>query len=450
MNSLPFEFDPLSLDFPALTLQCLQAPPTLFSSTPHPTSTSWSIQPPAQKQYEALRGFFQEEFRKWRVACATATTATIEDLTYPPSSEHSLQDIQENIKKAEQAAAALERQVDEHLQSTYHVWDQLSPQRKSELWGLELARGVGRKQKDFEKLKETNRLLNQERANLKTQIEQLNRLQQPREFRIMPPATLPIEEALVSYWLDLGAKGYQGIGFAPEDRHVDLNTLVSRAIERWKTVIVSSRAGGMTAQRSLDQTTPIPTPTSATTTPTPIPAPQSKHPKPTGQAVHQPRDALAAVNGNSDSTSMAASSVATSTTTSTAITAAASAIDEENSDQDADAEMDEDDQFVPTPVISKPPLHSQQQQQQQQIDVARTRGHNQALPSGTDGRFAVNNANLGNRGPSIRQPIATMNAAAVVQGRGHNQHTPGLALMNNADYGPVVPGVGSGDPMYMD
>lgn len=446
MNSLPFDFDPLSLDFPALTLQCLQAPPTLFSSTPHPTSTSWSIQPPAQKQYEALRGYFQEEFRKWRIACATATTSMSDDLTYPPSEAQFTQDLQENVRKAEQAAAALERQVDEHLQSTYHVWEQLSPQRKSELWGLELARGVGRRQKDVGKLKETNRLLKQERTNLKTQIEQLNRLQQPREFRIMPPATIPIEEYLSTYWLDLAAKGHQGVGLGVDDRHVDLNTLVTRAIERWKAVIVSSRASGMTTQKALDQTTPIPTPTSATATPTP--APQSKHPRPTGQPIHQPRDTLATANSDGDSRPIPISSAATSTTTttSTAMTATASTADEENSDQDADAEMDEDDQFAPAPIINKPLIHSQPQQ----LELPRTRGPSQHLPSNTDARFAVNSANPGTRGAGIRQSMTNLNAAAVVQGRGRNQHGPGLGLMSNGDYGPVVSGVGGGEPMYMD
>lgn len=444
MNSLPFDFDPLSLDFPALTLQCLQAPPTLFSSTPHPTSTSWSIQPPAQKQYDALRGYFQEEFRKWRVACATATTVTTDDLTYPPSQAQITQDLQENVRKAEQAAAALEKQVDEHLHSTYHVWEQLTPQRKSELWGLELARGVGRRQKEVEKMKESTRLLEQERTNLKTQIEQLNRLQQPREFRIVPPATIPIEDSLIAYWLDLAAKGHQGVGLNIDDRHVDLNTLVSRAIERWKAVIVSSRASGMMTQRTLDQTTPIPTPTSATATPTP--APQNKQPKPPGQATHQPRDTPVATNNTGESRHMPNPSAVPATAASTVATATTSTAEEDNSDQDADAEMDEDDQFAPTPVMNKPLVHSQQQQ----LELPRTRGHAQPLPSNTDARFAGTNANPGARGGGIRQSMTNMNAAASVQGRGRNQHGSSLALMNNGDYGPVVPGVGGGEPMYMD
>ncbi|RYP75826.1 hypothetical protein DL771_002090 [Monosporascus sp. 5C6A] len=447
MNSMPFDFDPLSLDFPALTLQCLQAPPTLFSSTPHSTSTSWSIQPPAQKQYEALRGYFEEEFRKWRVACATTTTATSEDLTYPPSNAHFPQDIQENVRRAEQAAASLERQIDEHLHSTYHVWEQLSAQRKSELWGLELARGVGRRQKDVERLKEANRLLKQECANLKAQVEQLNRLQQPREFRIMPPATIPFEESLIRYWSDLGSKGHRGVGLGIDDRHVDLNMLVSRAIERWKAVIVSSRGVGMAAQRSLDQTTPTPTPTSATAPPAPNSALGSKHTQPGGQLVHQPTvDTLAGSNNGQSRPAATSSTTTTTTTPAAATTTPASLANEDNSDQDADAEMDEDDHFEPTPVISKPTPHPQQQQ----LELPRTQVHNPLLPSTTDGRFAVNGNNAGTRGSNARQPMPNMNSAAVVQGHTRNPHGPALGLMNNGDYGPVVPTGGSGDPMYMD
>ena len=448
MNSLPFDFDPLSLDFPALTIQCLQAPPTLFSSTPHPTSTSWSIQPPAQKQYEALRGFFQEEFRKWKITCATATTATVEDLTYPPSDNHFPQDVQENVRKAEQAASALERQVDEHLQSTYHVWEQLSPQRKSELWGLELARGVGRRQKEVGKLKDTNRLLKQECAHLKQQIEHLNRLQSPREFRIMAPATIPVDENLMAYWADLVSKGHQGVGLNVEDRHLDLNTIVSRAVERWKSVITSARGNGMTGQRSLDQTTPIPTPTSTTANPTPTPV-QSKHPNSTNQTIHNPGDTLSAMGSNGEPGSMATPLMGTSATTPAVVTSTTTA-DEENSDQDADAEMDEDDQFTSAQVVDKPPLHTPQPQLQAQLEVSQTRNHNQCLPSNTDARFTVNSNNPNARVADMRQAMPNMNSASVVQARGRSQHVTGIAMLNSGDYGPVVPSVGSGDPMYMD
>ncbi|KAI0394876.1 hypothetical protein F5Y17DRAFT_231861 [Xylariaceae sp. FL0594] len=356
MNSLPFDFEPLALDFPALTLQCLQAPPTLFSSTPHPNSTSWSIQPPGQKQFEALQSYFQEEFRKWRVACATATTLSSDDLTYPPSETHFPQDMRDGVKRAEKAAALLEKQVNEHLQSTYQVWDQLSPQRRSELWGLELARSLGRRQKELEKLKEIQHATKQENANLKTQIDHLNRLQQPREFRIMPPATLPIEESFLTYLLGLGAGGAKGVGFTVEERHVDLNTMVSRAIDRWKAVVVASRGG----QRTFDQSTPGLTPISpahATLPPQEGSGPRKQPLQ--GSLTGPPPPAIAP--------DPAPTPVA---------------VEEDTSDLDADADMDDEASFTPiTPASASAPT-----QVQPQLEVPRTRSHMQRGAGGTDTR----------------------------------------------------------------
>lgn len=441
MDSVPFDFDPLSLDFPALTLQCLQAPPTLFSSTPHPTSTSWSIQPPAQKQYEALKTYFQEEFKKWRVACAMATTASHEDMIYPPSITHFPRDPREGIKRAEEASTALEAQVNEHLQSTYHVWEQLPAPRKTELWGVELARSVGRRQREVEKLKESQHGVKQENANLRMQIDQLNRLQQPREFRMVPPATFPIEQSLISYLLDLGHKGYQSIGLHAEDRHVDLDTMVSRAIDRWKTVIVSSRGPGMAGQRSLEQSMPA----AANVTPVSVSAPPSQM---TG---HPQRPVPAAANAQAHdpqplvptSTAAAAAAIMTSAPGTTASNPLVDE-EEENSDQDADAEMEDDDNFTPiTPIIAKPPTT----QPHQQLDVPRMRNRDQRLPNSTEPRFAVNGSGPNNRGIDVRQ-MQNMNATNPMTARIHNQH--GNAIMNNGDYGTIVQGVNGGEPMYMD
>ncbi|KAF1831640.1 hypothetical protein BDW02DRAFT_504831 [Decorospora gaudefroyi] len=49
-----FDFDPYAQNFAALCLHILPAPSTLFSPTPFPTSDSWSITPPGQKQFDAL------------------------------------------------------------------------------------------------------------------------------------------------------------------------------------------------------------------------------------------------------------------------------------------------------------------------------------------------------------------------------------------------------------
>ncbi|KAI0413146.1 hypothetical protein F5X98DRAFT_297234 [Xylaria grammica] len=425
MNSLPFDFEPLALDFPALTLQCLQAPPTLFSSTPHPTSTSWSIQPPGQKQYEALQMYFRDEFHKWRVHCATATTNSTEDLTYPPSETKFPQDIRESIKKAEKTAALLEKQVQEHLQSTYHVWEQLPPQRRSELWGLELARSVGRRQKELAKLRDAQFAVKQENANLKIQLEHLNQLQQPREFRIVPPATIPIEETYMNFLLGLSTSGVKGVGVTVEERHVDLNTMVSRAIDRWKSVIVSTRSTGLDGQKSLNQVTPTATPTG--TTPVALPPP---HQHGAGTHLHAQRPPVvppALPTGPS------------------AATAAPSAADEDNSDQDADADMDEGDGFTPIALpITKAPA-----QMQPQLEVQRTRGHNQRGANSADAgftRFASNGNNGMNRGLGARRTVSNAHTASPMTA----QRPPQQGQVNSDEYtNSTNQGVVCGDPMYI-
>ncbi|CAG1974572.1 unnamed protein product [Fusarium graminearum] len=372
-NSMPFDFDPLSLDFPALTLQCLQPPPTLFSSTQHPTSTSWSVQSPGQREFEALQTWFAVQFKSWKVTCAAATTAVMDEFKYPPTA-NSFRNPRESVRKAEKAAEQLEAQVDEHLQSAYAVWGTLPIQRQQELWILELARGVGRKHKEAEKMKEQQHRLKQENANLKSQIEQLNKLQQPKEFRLAPPVTIPMERELLALSYEQAVKGGRAVGFSLEDSQVDLSTLVSRSIERWKSVIASSRANanGMSAQRSLDQSSQASSNTAVNSTQS---TPQIQTPcQPQFQAqqqqqqqqLQQPQRPQLSKRPSTTSVNGAVSEHATASTTTTDPSSAA-----ENSDQDADAEMEDDDSFAmvnPSPIKPQQPI-----QQQTSLEVPRTR-----------------------------------------------------------------------------
>lgn len=400
-NSMPFDFDPLSLDFPALTLQCLHPPPTLFSSTQHPTSTSWSVQSPGRREFGALQAYFQEEFRVWKIACASATTAAFEELTYPPTG-HPHRDARDAVKKAEKAAETLEKHVEEHLQSAYAVWETLPGPRQQELWILELARGVGRKHKETEKMKEQQHKLQQENANLKMQVDQLNRLQQPREFKLLSPATIPIERDLVSYAYEQGVKGGKSVGFDMEDRHEDLGTVVTKSIERWKSVITSTRAtsGGMGAQRSLDQAQ----------------APRQQPPK---------RLSTASTNGPaSEQTATSASNTGPPSI-------------EEMSDQDADAEMEDDDGFAIMNASPVKPAHPMQQQAT--LDVPRTRGLVQQQAAAQDLRFMMQNgagSPVGRSAMTMSRSMPNMNMAM--------QGNP----MQGGDMGMMQPV--RGDPMYME
>jgi hypothetical protein len=337
---MPFDFDPLSLDFPALCLQCLEPPPTLFSSTQHPTPTSWSIAPPGEKQDQALLAYFREEFRKWKITCASATTAIMEELTYPPSQAATFQEnTRDLVQKAERAAERLERQVIEHLASAFSVWQQLPPQRRQELWILELARSVGRKQKEVDKLRETQHSLEQENTNLKSQIDHLNRLQQPREFKVANPMTWEMSQKMIQLAAEAGVSGRRVVGLNLDDRHSDLNTVVSSAIDRWKNVIVSSRAtGGLAAQKPLEQpSAQIPT----TTTQPPTPAGQQAHLHPSSPSVST--FSQATFQRHTSRSSVVPTIIATSEgKTSTAGTPSAQSADGSDGDSEPDADAGED------------------------------------------------------------------------------------------------------------
>lgn len=452
---MPFEFDPLSLDFPALTLQCLTPPPTLFSSTQHPTSTSWSIQPPGRRQYSALRTYFEEQFRIWKIACITATTTDSDGL---PGTEGSQREI---VKKAEKSADDLEAQVNDHLDSAYTVWDRLSPARQNELWVLELARGVGRKHKENESQKEKQHKLEQEIVNLKSNIEQLNRLQQPREFKILPPTTFPLEKNFISHAYELGLKGASTVGFSLQDRNADLSTVVTRAIEKWKHVIVSSRITnvGMGAQKPLDQPREESSVNGTLT-------PQSRSQSHTPQQQTQSQPSLKRL-------STASSGALNEQSTSSATTMASPSV-EDTSDQDADADMEDDDSFAmmshsPTKHAAPPPTQQQtrleiprtrplqqqqhqqqqqqqnqqqrqQQQQQQQAQQQQAQQAQQAQQTMPDQRFMMQNvAHSPVRGAALNMSRSMPNMAMAMQNN----------AMHAADLGMAMHGM-HGEQMYLE
>jgi hypothetical protein len=412
-----------------LTLQCLKPPPTLFSSTQHPTSTSWSVQSPGKREFEALKAFFDEEFQDWKIKCTSATTATQEELTYPPSAP-ALHDPIDIIKRAEKQAEKLENQVSEHLVSAYAVWETLPSQRQQELWVLELARSVGRRQKEMESMKEQQHKLQQENTNLKTQVDQLNRLQQPKEFKMLSPATIPFERDLVAFAYEQGVKGAKSIGFSMEDRHVDLASLVTRCIDRWKNVIVSNRATtGMSTQKPLDASQ-----ASSATSVESTQSKQSNTPMATPQAVQHPPPAKRQ--------STASTTGAVSEQTSTASTTGPPSI-EETSDQDADAEMEDDDSFAMMNASPSKPLQ-QAPMQHATLDIPRTRGHmqqqqQQHQQATHDPRFIMQNGGSPVNTRAINMSRSMPNIPMTLPGNA--MHTNEMAM--------AMQGV-RGDAMYME
>ncbi|CZS94844.1 uncharacterized protein RAG0_04684 [Rhynchosporium agropyri] len=260
-----FDYDPLTLDFPSLTLHCLPPPPTLYQSTPIPSSTSWSILPPDETQYHALIEHFSSIFHNWHVSVAVANTAP-EDLSYPPPETYGAPSSPTEIaQRAEAAASSLQAKISQHLHNVYTHWTSLPTQKRSEIWILELARGVGRKASEIDKLKSERDFHKQETAHLRQQVDELSRLQHPREFKLQPPSTVPVDGQVVKNLFDMGVNGKISQGFNILDRHVHIDVLVENVIGRWKGIVKEARGntstnrvgsagstlgGGIKAQRS--------------------------------------------------------------------------------------------------------------------------------------------------------------------------------------------------------
>ncbi|KUJ12490.1 uncharacterized protein LY89DRAFT_623658 [Mollisia scopiformis] len=265
-----FDYDPLTLDFPALCLHCLPPPPTLHTSSPIPTSTSWSILPPSDGQYQALRSHFVSEFHRYRISCAIATTTRSDDLSYPPQPAlFDTSDLAEITARAEAQANELETKISEHLHAVFGHWNSLPVQRRTEIWTLELARSVGKKSEELSKLKKDKEYAQQEATHLKQQVEELSRLQHPREYKISPPTTVPCDRELITTLADM-RMSIQGVGFSLIDRNVDLDTAIERAVGRWKGVVREARGGGgLSGQRSLSGESSAAPPNSSGSNPTP-------------------------------------------------------------------------------------------------------------------------------------------------------------------------------------
>lgn len=241
-TSSPFDMNLLTLDFPALTLQCLPPPPTLYQSTPMPSPTSWSILPPDHQQFEALRAHFREAWQHWRINIAVAAARRLSSSrSSTPASEHTDRLARDNQEYSLQEEEKLQR----HLSAAFALWNSLSAANRLDIWRLELARAVGRKSDSLAQLQEQQSYIQQENEHLRAQVERLSRCQAPREFRAMPPRTVPLHPTTLPQMVIM--RDGAGVGFVLGDAQRKVEEQVELAIERWKEVVQGNRKGGSTA-----------------------------------------------------------------------------------------------------------------------------------------------------------------------------------------------------------
>jgi hypothetical protein len=255
------------------------------------------------------------------VACAIATTTPQDDLSYPPQQNFNhFSEPSEVAQRAEAQAVELESEISEHLHAVFAQWNTLSGQKRAEIWTLNLARSVGRKSEEIQEIKKEKELAQQEAAKFKLQVDELARLQHPREFRMVPPRLIPFDSKTISVMGEMGLNA-QSVGLQPVDRNEHVDVAVEQAIARWKEVVRQTRGGGsgLTGQRSLSGED------SSTTQYPPTQAPPHQSHIPSQQQNEPPTPSL---------------------TNHTTMTNGVDMGSDQDADADADADMEEDESFV--------------------------------------------------------------------------------------------------------
>ncbi|KAI6244649.1 hypothetical protein HI914_07327 [Erysiphe necator] len=254
------DFDPLTMDFPALCLHCLLPPPTLNTSTPIPSPTSWSLSPPDNSQYQAIRNHFTSLFHNYRMSFSFTSAVPKQEISFPTQNQlPTSADNKDVASSSINAANKLELKVNEHIQAIYRAWQALPSSNQSEIWTLSLARSIAMKSYQIESLKREVERLVQEAVHLRQEVSESGRMQYPREFRSVPPRTTHVEGELISV---LGEQMYvmddesrvqleknetksRSSNQINEnnilDGNVHLDTAVERVISRWRNVVKDVR-----------------------------------------------------------------------------------------------------------------------------------------------------------------------------------------------------------------
>jgi len=147
------------MTFTSLCLSLLDKPPTLFSNTPFPTDDSWTILPPSQIQYEALK---------------KAVDIGAKKLDPPPPPQ-----------KIKVAFA--------HLDNAWDNWNNLPAESKPEIWKLEVLRAYAKAKEQKEVKEKELHIAKQQIEHLRQQYDLLSRNLLPRDMLLFPPETLPLE-----------------------------------------------------------------------------------------------------------------------------------------------------------------------------------------------------------------------------------------------------------------
>ncbi|KKZ66929.1 hypothetical protein EMCG_07425 [[Emmonsia] crescens] len=227
----PFDFDLQCQTFPALCLQILPPPPSLFSTHPFPTPTSFPLEPPGMDKQDILKQNLLVQIQQWKsnelAAVATSVYQGTGSLNGGSPSTRDPEMIERSAQQHEEMAVR-------HLELSLNHWISLPPGARADIWQREITRAFAREKERREEVEKHLARTQQEVNQLQAQIERLENCQWPREFAIFPPEMLPIPRT-VSRELAEDSK-VSGVDSSRWD--------YDNVVAKWKRVVMHDKSMG--------------------------------------------------------------------------------------------------------------------------------------------------------------------------------------------------------------
>ncbi|KAL1966926.1 hypothetical protein VTN77DRAFT_3670 [Rasamsonia byssochlamydoides] len=221
----PFDFDLQAQTFPALCLLMLPPPPSLFSTHPFPTTSSFPLEPPGVGQVEVVRHALRAHIDQWRRD--QLTLAANQSGSGKGSMNHDPNMINRTAQQHEEMSSR-------HLDLAYQHWMVLPPEVKRQTWQLEITRAFARETEKRKQLDAQLVRVQQEANQLRAQVEKLGSCQWPREFAIFPPDMLPLSREAAR---ELNS---QDSIISPGSSRWDYDNVVAK----WKRVVMHDKSMG--------------------------------------------------------------------------------------------------------------------------------------------------------------------------------------------------------------
>ncbi|BDD56333.1 hypothetical protein MPDQ_002013 [Monascus purpureus] len=222
----PFDFEIQSQTFPSLCLQLLPAPPTLFSTHPFPSPSSFPLQPPGPEHLEIVRQALRSRIQQW-LSDQLAVDAS-------SASQSGQAGIGLDANMINRSAQQHEDMSSRHLDLSFNHWMSLSPEARRNQWQLEITRAFVREAEKRKSSDEQLARVQQEANQLRAQVVKLGSCQWPREFALFPPDFLPLPRDVIR---ELDAKESQA---SPNSARWDYDNLVAK----WKRVVMHNKSMG--------------------------------------------------------------------------------------------------------------------------------------------------------------------------------------------------------------